>query len=77
MTSKTDLQGREYASMKLLQADDIVQVDAGFTCIPKNATRTVRQDNHGLFIDCSDGNHYLDGQLDFEDNDRSLFYQRS
>lgn len=37
--------------------------DDGFTCLDEGALRVVRQDAHGhLFIDCSCGKHYLDGQ---------------
>ena len=47
---------------------DKLVVDAGFPCIPNWSRRTVRYDEHGLFIHCFDGRHYLDGQIDYETN---------
>ena len=36
----------------------------GFTCIPDGAIRVVKDTGGGLFIDCDEGTHYLDGQFD-------------
>lgn len=46
-----------------------LRTDNGFTCLPANARRIVRADEFGeLWIACRCGRHYLDGQLD--DNDQ-------
>jgi hypothetical protein len=42
----------------------ILYTDAGFTCMPPNARREVHEDEHGLWIACRRGRHYLDGQID-------------
>jgi len=40
---------------------DVLIADGGFTCI--NAGRvTVKRSDRGLYFDCRDGKHYLDGQ---------------
>jgi hypothetical protein len=52
--------------MKLsdIKAGDIVNVE-GLTCMPAGR-HTVQSDDKGLFIPCSSGKHYLDGQEDEE-----------
>lgn len=43
----------------------IVECDDGFTCIKDGVRRVIKQDAKGeLYFDCSDGSHYLDGQLE-------------
>lgn len=42
---------------------DIVRVDYGFTCM-SDGEKVVKQDETGLFLNCLDGKHYLDGQLE-------------
>lgn len=37
--------------------------DDGFFCMAAGVPRTVQQDNHGLFVGCQEGTHYLGGQL--------------
>jgi hypothetical protein len=47
---------------------DILQVDAGFTCIPAGSLRTALRDSTGeLFIHCENGKHNLEGQCDHDD----------
>jgi hypothetical protein len=55
--------------MKLsdIKAGDIVNVD-GLTCM-SDGKHVVEGDEHGLFIRCSSGKHYLDGQEDEETGD--------
>lgn len=33
-------------------------------CVPREATRTVREDNAGLYVLCCKGRHWLIGQVD-------------
>lgn len=40
-----------------------VHVDGDFTCIREGARRRIREDDAGLFINCHEGQHYLDGQI--------------
>lgn len=42
--------------------------DAGFSCLRKGEAYAVRsaEDAKGLFINCADGRHYLDGQTNEE-----------
>jgi len=44
--------------------------DDGFTCLEMNDERIVQKNEHGLFVKCSAGHHYLDGQL--EDGDEYI-----
>ena len=62
----TDVNGRKYATVLETKAGSVVQVDEGFTCIETGAQRTVKAGKEGLYIDCRCGEHYLDGQLDFD-----------
>lgn len=47
---------------------DLLVTDGGFTCISKNQTRPVKKDEEGLFINCLNGKHYLNGQTDDQGN---------
>jgi len=38
--------------------------DGGFTCLADGDVCKVRKDEHGLYVACAEGKHYLDGQLD-------------
>ncbi|ETI62995.1 hypothetical protein C100_14880 [Sphingobium sp. C100] len=66
--SGADKNGRAYAHLSSLKAGDRVEVDGDFTCIPAGSTLTVEVDPTGeLFIPCTSGMHFLDGQLCGED----------
>lgn len=56
--------------MKLadLKAGHCVFADTGFTCMAAGL-HIVEADEHGLYVQCSEGHHYLDGQ---EDDDGEL-----
>ncbi len=42
-----------------------LKADAGFTCIADGAVLTIESNEDGeLFVPCSSGRHYLDGQVD-------------
>lgn len=43
---------------------DFVKTDNGFTCMSEGEIKKVQKDNVGLFIECKEGKHYLDGQID-------------
>ena len=52
--------------MKLtdVKVGDVLIADGGFTCIKENAELTVEAASNGqLYIPCSAGRHYLDGQV--------------
>lgn len=61
-----DKQGRAYAKVTDTKIGSRVRVDASFDGIRSGASRVVKKDEYGLYIDCrtrSDSRHYLDGQL--------------
>ena len=53
-----------YATIGEVKEGDTVRLDGGFTCIREGETRIVKRGAGGLYFECSEGNHYLDGQLD-------------
>lgn len=60
----TDKFNRPYARLDDLKRGDRVIVDDGFTCMTAWSEKIVDEDNAGLFVDCEDGGHGLDGQDD-------------
>jgi hypothetical protein len=57
---------RKPATVDNIKAGDLVSCH-GFTCIPDHAVRKVEMfPDQGLFIKCSSGSHFLEGQLDKE-----------
>lgn len=65
--SKTshDISGIEWARLSHLKPGDRLRADGGFTCILEDATPPVKAESDGrLYVPCSDGRHYLDGQAD-------------
>jgi hypothetical protein len=56
--------------MKLsqLNAGDTVTTDSGFSCM-KHGAHTVKSDDGRLYVECSHGKHFLDGQEDEEGAD--------
>lgn len=67
-THSTD--GRKWAALSKLKAGDKVLADGGFTCIKEGAVLEVEQNGTaGLFVPCTCGAHYLDGQLSDVDHD--------
>ena len=55
----------DWANKNNLRKEDIVEV-FGFTCIPDKTLRKVHYDreNGELYILCTEGHHYIAGQLD-------------
>jgi hypothetical protein len=58
--------GLEWAKVADVKVGDILVTDGGFICIRKGRRCRVHEDDGGLYIRCSAGHHYLDGQIDFE-----------
>lgn len=61
----------KFPKLKSLKPGDKLIADGGFTCIPPYAKRTVMKDkatlrpkwDSPLYVKCSEGKHFLDGQL--------------
>lgn len=58
-----------FAKESDLVAGDIVEV-VGFTCLDDYTTHTVQSDGTSLYLNCRQGLHFLDGQL--EDGDEYI-----
>lgn len=69
-THSTD--GREWAKLSALKPGDHLTMDDGFTCGISDQTLEVGKDEHGLYVPCSEGKHYLDGQLSDVDGDHTV-----
>ena len=57
--------------MKLtdLKTDNTVFTDCGFTCMSAGP-KTIRHDEiGGFYVDCDEGRHFLDGQIDDADGE--------
>jgi len=54
---------RGYAKETEVKVGIQVDLDGGFTCVEACRT-TIHKDEHGLYFECSEGKHYLDGQLE-------------
>lgn len=66
--SLADKFGRKWAHSSAVKVGDKLECDPGFTCVARGAVRIVKRDTSirgfgGLYIDCKDGQHFLDGQL--------------
>lgn len=61
MTSRTKL-----AIVKVSEGTVIVP-DEFFECMAPREKRLVCKNQHGLFVICDEGEHYLEGQIDFDD----------
>ena len=59
--SNTD---RGFIHRSAVKAGMKIKTDAGFTCLASGVPHTVCENDHGLFIPCAMGQHYLDGQDD-------------
>ena len=60
------LDGRPYATIKNVRAGHWLEVDGGFTCLPRGARVRVLVDANtaDLFVTCMAGKHFLDGQAE-------------
>lgn len=59
-----DVHGNAYAKLSELKEGDFVLIDGGFSCLSQGKAQVRADDSGRLFIPCSSGNHYLDGQAD-------------
>jgi hypothetical protein len=60
-----DTNGREYARLDALKPGDLLEDDGGFGCLDGVSKHEVkRRDDGHLYIDCEEGEHCLDGQID-------------
>lgn len=55
----------DFAKVCDVRVGSRVKVDGGFACIPKGTEYVVSSDKDGFYIQCSEGRHYLSGQLDW------------
>jgi hypothetical protein len=58
-----DLNDRSYARRFDVREGDWLEADGDFDCLVRGALRVVKKSEHGLYIECGEGRHYLDGQL--------------
>lgn len=54
---------KSFAKVSQVKAGTMVVPDAGFTCLKSGVPVQVHEDDDGLYLSCSHGKHYLDGQL--------------
>ena len=47
---------------------DTLIADGGFTCINEGARLTVKKSVGGLYVPCESGQHFLDSQVDWNNN---------
>ncbi len=89
-TPKTDINNKPYALLSQTKPGDYLISDEGFIsddrnvdgiegvefhCIKPNRKCLVKYHETGLYVTCGKGKHFLEGQLDFEDNDSLIgFY---
>lgn len=74
MASKTDAHGRAYATVAEIKAGDILEPDDGFDCMLCGDVLTVQDDGNQLYVPCSQGRHFLDGQVGVDTDDGTVFY---
>jgi len=59
-----DRNGREWARLSQFMVRNRLVCDGSFSCLEAQEHCFVEQDEHGKYILCSHGKHYLDGQLE-------------
>jgi len=42
---------------------DVLLTDAGFTCVKPYALVKIKKNKNGLYFECKEGKHYLEGQV--------------
>lgn len=63
-----DINGKEYARLSQLKVGDKVKIDTGFYCLFSEIEYEVFEDGaKNKFIRCTEGEHNLDSQLDYDD----------
>ena len=51
---------------KDVKVGDLLIVGNGFTCLAPDTCTLVYEDVGALYVNCDDGRHYLDGQIDWD-----------
>lgn len=70
-----DSLGRKWAKMSKVYEGTVLEVDEGFTCMPKGHRKIVKRIEGRYYVDCDDGLHLLDGQISDRDCDSLIgFY---
>ena len=64
MCNSHDTYGRPWAKLSEVKAGDWLRSDAGFDCLSTEAEVEVQQHPTGLFVVCSEGMHFIEGQAD-------------
>jgi len=52
-----------------IKTGDVLEADGGFDCMDEGTRYTVEEDDAALFVNCREGKHYLDGQVDVPGGD--------
>lgn len=52
------------ATIHNVSAGTKLKADGGFTCLDEGVILTTQSDEGSLYVPCSCGKHFLDGQLD-------------
>lgn len=60
-----------------IRPGDVLIPDGGFDCMTAGVPLTVKADGDSLFVPCACGQHYLDGQLDFDDQETIIGLRRA
>ena len=65
--STHSIDGREWARTDQTKAGSLLLADGGFHgCIKEGEVLKVGEDDAGLYVPCGHGNHYLDGQENYD-----------
>ena len=59
-----DKNGKPWAKLSELKEGDKLIADGDFTCLRSAGSVKIKKDHAGFYFECSEGQHYLDGQLD-------------
>lgn len=57
-----DNNGRPWAKLSELKADDAIELDEGFTCRSTRFATVFKDEDGDLYFRCSHGKHFLSGQ---------------
>jgi len=76
-----DLQNRPYARLSELSAGSLVDLDEHFDCMSQRTGVVLHfdQTENGLYFTCNHGAHFIDEQLDDDDDDHliGIYHHRS
>lgn len=61
--ANADINNRTYARLDEVKGGDTIELDGDFDCAAAGPA-IVCEDDHGLYFECTCGEHYLDGQDD-------------